>query len=58
MKTFLVKWELDIAADTPREAVKAALSHLRSESSDHKLFKVVVSGGHGAVVNLAKVESS
>ena len=54
LKSFIVKWEMDVGADTPREAVERALMLLRSDAPDQKVFKVVLSGGHGTVVNLAK----
>lgn len=53
MQTFLVKWELDITADSPREAVEQAVALLQSDEKTGKVFKVVLSRGHGAAINLS-----
>lgn len=52
MRTYLVKWELDISAESPREAVEQAVALLRSDEKTGKVFKVVISRGHGAAINL------
>lgn len=53
MQSYLVKWEMDIAAESPREAAEKALALLRSAESSSKSFKIIVSGGHSVTVDLA-----
>lgn len=52
MHSYLVKWELDIPADSPREAVEQAMAMLLSDSVKRKLFKVVVNTGHRVTIDL------
>lgn len=55
MKMYLVKWEIDVPAESPREAAEHALALLTSSDPKYKIFKVAVSGGHGVTINLAKL---
>lgn len=52
MQTYLVKWELDIQADSPHDAVEQAVAMMQSDEKTGKIFKVVISRGHGTAINL------
>lgn len=54
MKMYLVKWEIDIPAESAREAAEQALALLAGGDPKFRMFKVTVSGGHSVAVNLAK----
>ena len=54
MTSYLVKWESNIQADSPREAAEKGLLLLRAGVKEHQLFKVIVSGGQSVIINLDK----
>ena len=56
MTSYLVKWEANVSAETPRAAAKMALALLRSGAPADRIFKVVLSGGQSVTINLDKVE--
>lgn len=56
MQNYLVKWEMDVSAETPREAAERALAILRSAEPSSKSFKIIVSGGHSVTVDLSSEE--
>ncbi len=54
MTSFLVKWESNVHADTPREAAEKGLALLRAGGRNHKIFKVIVSGGQSMTIDVDK----
>lgn len=54
MTSYLVTWESNIRADTPREAAEKGLALLRTGGQKHQIFKVIVSGGHSMAIDLDK----
>ncbi len=54
MTSYLVKWESNIHANSPREAAEKGLLLLRTGVREHQLFKVIVSGGQSVTINLEK----
>jgi hypothetical protein len=51
MKTYRVVWEIDIDADTPREAAEKALAIQRDPGSDATYFDVKDADGNVTEVN-------
>lgn len=47
MKSYRVRWEIDIEADSPEEAAQEALAIQRDEDSIATVFNVIDSTGHG-----------
>jgi hypothetical protein len=56
MKTYRVVWEIDIDADTPREAAKKALAIQRDFGSDATYFDVKDGDGTVTEVDLEDEE--
>ena len=54
MTSYLVKWESNINADTPRKAAEKGMAMLRAGGQKHKIFKVIVSGGQSVAIDLDK----
>ena len=54
MTSYLVKWESNIHADTPREAAEKGMDMLRAGSQKHHIFKVIVSSGQSVAIDLDK----
>ena len=45
MNDYLVVWEINISADTPRDAAQRALEIQRDPNSTATVFRVLVEGG-------------
>ncbi len=60
MNHYLVKWEIDIDAETPEEAAKKALEIHRDPESCATVFEVydVANGIHGVTVDAEEAEVS
>ena len=59
MKTahrYLVTWEMDIYAETPREAAEKAWGHMRAQDSTANVFAVVNKDGDTTIVDLLEEE--
>ena len=50
--SYLVTWEIDIHADSPREAAEKAWGHMRHPDSTANVFTVVDKGGDSTLVDL------
>ena len=53
MTSYLVKWEANVHADTPREAAEKGLALLRAGGRNHQIFTVIVSGGQSSDLAVA-----
>ena len=49
---YLVIWEMDIYADSPREAVEKAWGHMRAPDSIANVFNVLDRSGVGTIIDL------
>lgn len=49
---YLVIWEMDIYADSPREAAEKAWGHMRAPFSTANVFNVIDKDGVGTIVDL------
>ena len=57
MKTaqrYLVTWEMDIYADSPREAAEKAWDHMRAPDSSANVFEVIDANGVGTIIDLSE----
>ena len=54
MTSYLVKWESNVHADTPREAAEKGLALLRAGGRNHQIFRVIVSGGQSVAIDVHK----
>ena len=48
---YLVTWEMDIYADSPREAAEKAWGHMRAPDSSANVFTVIDKNGAGTNVD-------
>jgi hypothetical protein len=53
---YLVTWEIDIYADSPREAAEKAWGHMRAPDSTTNVFNVVNRDGDKTRVDLMEDE--
>ena len=53
---YLVTWEMDIYAETPREAAEKAWGHMRHPDSTTNVFNVIDKGGDKIIVDLMEDE--
>ncbi len=53
---YLVIWEMDIYADSPREAAEKAWDHMRAPDSTANVFKVIDTYGVGTIIDLEEQE--
>ena len=49
---YLVTWEMDIYADSPREAAEKAWGHMRAPNSTANVFTVFNKDGVGTIIDL------
>lgn len=49
---YLVTWEMDIYAETPREAAEKAWGHMRAQDSTANVFTVLNKDGDTTLVDL------
>ena len=49
---YLVIWEMDIYAETPREAAEKAWGHMRATDSIANVFEVIDTYGVGTIIDL------
>ena len=49
---YLVIWEMDIYADSPREAAEKAWDHMRDPDSIANVFGVLDANGVGTIIDL------
>ncbi len=49
---YLVTWEMDIYAETPREAAEKAWGHMRAPGSTANVFEVIDDKGVGTIIDL------
>ena len=49
---YLVTWEMDIYAETPREAAEKAWGHMRAPDSTANVFEVIDANGVGTIIDL------
>ena len=54
MTSFLVKWEIDVEAETPQEAAQKALEIQRDLGSFATVFEVAHPSGWGCVIDLSE----
>lgn len=54
---YLVTWETDIYAETPREAAEKAWGHMRAQDSTANVFNVIDKNGAGTIVDLEEQQS-
>ena len=54
---YLVIWEMDIYADSPREAAENAWGHMRAPFSTTNVFNVIDKDGVGTIVDLEELAS-
>ncbi len=54
---YLVIWEIDIYADSPREAAEKAWDHMRAPFSTANVFTVLDKSGVGTIVDLEEQAS-
>ena len=52
MQYYLVIWEMDIYADSPREAAEKAWGHMRAPDSIANVFNVIDANGVGTLIDL------
>ena len=55
---YLVIWEMDIYADSPREAAEKAWGHMRAPDSIANVFNVLDKDGVGTTVDLSEEQQS
>lgn len=55
---YLVIWEMDIYADSPREAAERAWGHMRAPDSIANVFNVLDKSGAGTIVDLSEEQQS
>ena len=51
---YLVIWEMDIYAETPREAAEKAWGHMQAPNSTANVFNVLDKSGAGTIVDLSE----
>ena len=51
---YLVTWEMDIYAETPREAAEKAWDHMRALDSSANVFEVIDANGVGTIIDLSE----
>lgn len=51
-QNYLVTWEMDICAETPREAAEKAWGHMRAQGSTANVFEVIDANGAGTIIDL------
>ena len=51
---YLVIWEMDIYAETPREAAEKAWGHMRASDSIANVFNVLDKDGVGTIIDLSE----
>ena len=51
---YLVTWEMDIHAETPREAAEKAWNHMRAPDSIANVFEVIDANGVGTIIDLSE----
>ena len=51
-QSYLVVWEIDIYADSPREAAEKAWEHMRHPFSTANVFEVIDANGVGTIIDL------
>ena len=51
-QSYLVIWEMDIYADSPREAAEKAWGHMRAPDSIANVFEVIDANGVGTIIDL------
>ena len=49
---YLVMWEIDIYAETPREAAEKAWGHMQAPNSTANVFEVIDANGVGTIIDL------
>ena len=49
---YLVMWEMDIYAETPREAAEQAWGHMRAPDSTANVFTVIDKNGVETIIDL------
>ena len=49
---YLVIWEMDIYADSPKEAAEKAWGHMRAQDSTANVFEVIDANGVGTIIDL------
>ena len=49
---YLVIWEMDLYADSPREAAEQAWDHMRAPGSIANVFEVIDANGVGTIIDL------
>ena len=55
---YLVTWEMDIYADSPREAAEKAWDHMRAQGSTANVFTVFNKDGDKTIVDLLEEQQS
>ena len=55
-RRYLVIWEMDIYAKTPREAAEKAWGHMRAPDSTANVFGVIDANGVGTIIDLEEQE--
>ena len=53
-QSYLVIWEMDIYADSPREAAEKAWGHMRAPDSIANVFNVIDKNGVGTIIDLSE----
>lgn len=53
---YIVQWEIELSADTPEEAARAALEIMRDPESTALFFKVIHENGYLVDVDLLEEE--
>ena len=51
---YLVTWEMDIYADSQREAAEKAWDHMRHPFSTANVFEVIDANGVGTIIDLSE----
>lgn len=54
---YLVTWEIDIYADSPREAAEKAWGHMRAPDSIANVFEVIDANGVGTIIDLSEEQA-
>ena len=55
---YLVIWECDVYADSPREAAEKAWDHMRAPDSIANVFNVIDKNSAGTIVDLEEEQQS
>ena len=55
---YLVTWEMDTYADSPREAAEKAWDHMRAPDSIANVFNVLDKNSAGTIVDLSEEQQS